>query len=87
MTKKSTNMETCSACPVEAAPVNFESIIGTNAGRIWHFLSQNGESSANRIGSVLRLTERELHQALGWLAREGKLSAVQTNRGERLNLT
>ncbi len=47
--------------------------IGTNAGRIWHFLNQNGESSISEIKKALTMKGSEVRMGLGWLARENKV--------------
>ena len=48
--------------------------IGINAGRIWQYLEENGESKTARIKRKLNLSSAELNLALGWLAREGNIS-------------
>ena len=47
--------------------------IGTNAGRIWHFLNENGESNISEIKKALSMKSSEVRMALGWLARENKV--------------
>jgi len=47
--------------------------IGENAGRIWHFLNQNGESNLSEIKNALGMKGSDVRMALGWLAREGKV--------------
>ncbi len=47
--------------------------IGTNAGRIWHFLNENGESNISEIKKALSMKGSEVRMALGWLARENKV--------------
>ncbi len=46
--------------------------IGLNAGLVWKALGK-GELSLKEVKKVTKLTEKELHLALGWLAREGKV--------------
>lgn len=48
-------------------------MIGTNAGKIWNAL-QNGALSSKALKKATKLKEAELNLALGWLAREGKLT-------------
>jgi hypothetical protein len=50
-----------------------KSEIGTNAGRIWQFLNQNGESSIPEIKRALSMKGSDIRMALGWLARENKI--------------
>ncbi len=51
----------------------FTEKIGNNAGLIWNALS-NGELEVKAIKKATKLTEKDLNLALGWLAREGKVS-------------
>jgi hypothetical protein len=47
--------------------------IGANAGMVWTAL-QNGELEVKLLKKATKLTEKDLNMALGWLAREGKVS-------------
>lgn len=47
--------------------------IGTNAGHIWTVL-ENGEASVKAVKKATKLAEKDLNMALGWLAREGKIT-------------
>lgn len=47
--------------------------IGINAGLIWNALAK-GELNTKAIKKTTKLAEKELTMALGWLAREGKVS-------------
>ncbi|WP_423127088.1 winged helix-turn-helix domain-containing protein [Gaoshiqia sp. Z1-71] len=47
--------------------------IGINAGRIWQYLDQKGESKLADIKKDLMLKSAEARMALGWLARENKI--------------
>ena len=47
--------------------------IGINAGLVWAAL-ENGELNVKAVKKVTKLTEKDLNLALGWLAREGKIS-------------
>ena len=51
----------------------FTEKIGTNAGLIWAAL-ENGELQIKAVKKATKLTEKDLNLALGWLAREGKVS-------------
>ena len=51
----------------------FTEKIGNNAGLIWNALS-NGELEVKAIKKATKLTEKDLNLALGWLAREGKVT-------------
>ena len=48
-------------------------LIGANAGKIWNAL-QAGALSSKALKKATKLKEAELNLALGWLAREGKLT-------------
>jgi len=60
--------------------------IGTNAGRIWRFLSQNGESSIVEIRNALSMKASDVSLALGWLAREDKIHFFEDEDGIRVTL-
>lgn len=47
--------------------------IGTNAGLVWSAL-ENGELSAKALKKATKLNEKDLNLALGWLARESKVT-------------
>jgi len=47
--------------------------IGTTAGEIWAFLRQTNEVAISRLPVVLKEKTAVVYQALGWLAREGKV--------------
>lgn len=47
--------------------------IGENAGLVWNSL-QNGAQELKAIKKATKLKNEELYLALGWLAREGKIT-------------
>lgn len=51
--------------------------IGINAGLVWNAL-QNGALASKAIKKLTKLNEKDLQLALGWLAREGKISLTET---------
>lgn len=55
--------------------------IGITAGEIWHYLEEHDKASIGKLRKELNKTERMVLAGIGWLAREGKLSAVQRQRG------
>jgi hypothetical protein len=67
-------------------PIDLHAVVGTNAGRIWGYLMETGEASTAKVGKALGLSSKDLHRAIGWLAREGKLVAVKTRGGEKFRL-
>ena len=50
--------------------------IGENAGRVWGAL-QNGALDLKALKKATKLKNEELYLALGWLAREGKISFTE----------
>jgi len=46
--------------------------IGINAGLVWQALS-NGKLEVKALKKAVKLTEKDLYAALGWLAREEKI--------------
>ncbi len=51
--------------------------IGINAGKIWKYLEEKGESKVFRMKRELQLSTKETYLALGWLAREGNVLFTQ----------
>ncbi len=52
--------------------------IGENAGLIWNAL-QGGALTTKALKKATKLKEAELNLALGWLAREGKISFTEAD--------
>ena len=48
--------------------------IGLNAGKVWRILNEKGELSMFELCRELGLTFEEVAVAIGWLARENKIS-------------
>ena len=48
--------------------------IGLNAGKVWRILNEKGELSVFELCRELGLTFEEVAVAIGWLARENKIS-------------
>ena len=59
---------------------NLMNQIGENAGRIWDVLGRNNEIDINAISRVTNIEKTDCYSALGWLAREGKITARITVR-------
>ncbi len=47
--------------------------VGQNAGQVWKYLYDNGETSVLKIKTELGITSGAVHMALGWLMREDKI--------------
>ena len=52
---------------------NLEFEIGENSGLIWRFLYNEGDFHINRLLSKLKINEKDIYSAVGWLARENKI--------------
>jgi Protein of unknown function (DUF2582). len=48
--------------------------IGTNAGLIWKALDEMGSLEVKELKKIAKLTDKDLYAAIGWLAREEKVS-------------
>jgi hypothetical protein len=59
-------------------------MIGVTAGKVWQYLKTNGPSPAVRIQRGIAEDASLTNQAIGWLAREGKLAV---DRGQKNNTT
>ncbi len=56
-----------------------EKVIET-AGKTWRFLGQHGETNVAQLGKAMKEKDQVVLQALGWLAREDKISYSIKNR-------
>ena len=54
--------------------------IGDTAGRIWHCLSDNGPMTLAKLAKQMDAPRDVIMQAVGWLAREGKIDIEERNR-------
>lgn len=62
-------------------------IVGFTAGKIWQLLGEKGETGIPRLMQLLKEDEPTIYQALGWLAREGKIVSVLKGNSEYVMLT
>ena len=60
--------------------------IGVAAGKIWDYLNENGETSVTKIIKGTELNKNEAQRAIGWLAKESKLTFTMNKRTELLAL-
>jgi hypothetical protein len=60
--------------------------IGAMAGEIWHFLKSNGPQSITKLINALDAPRDTILQALGWLAREDKISIEDDSRSRIVSL-
>jgi hypothetical protein len=56
------------------APTNLTPSIGTNAGVLWNLLYENGKTDVQEIIDQSSLPTQEVYKAVGWLAREEKIT-------------
>lgn len=61
-------------------------LIGTAAGVVWTYLEKNGASSATKIAKHTGLDAKSVQRAIGWLAKEDKLSIEIKGRTETISL-
>jgi hypothetical protein len=57
--------------------------IGDTAGMVWHYLNENGSCSLTQLAKEIDAPRDVIMQAVGWLAREGKL-AIEESRNKKL---
>jgi hypothetical protein len=60
--------------------------IGIVAGEIWHYLDQHGEVSLVDLVRGIDKTRDNVLMSLGWLAREGHVLLIQTDKDYRISL-
>jgi hypothetical protein len=60
--------------------------IGNAAGKVWQALNAKGSVAKAQLGKVTGLSNDQVNQAIGWLAREGKVSVEKTAKGDALKL-
>lgn len=51
--------------------------IGENAGLIWNTLETKGEMQISKLKKTTELSVEDFYLALGWLARENKISLFE----------
>jgi hypothetical protein len=54
--------------------------IGNTAGKVWKYLEEKGEANLSQLKKGVKADPNLILQAIGWLAREGKLSIEQKER-------
>ena len=63
-----------------------KNIIGNSAGKVWKFLNTNGPATITKIANETGLSKNDIQRAIGWLAREEKISISQKGRTETISL-
>ncbi len=60
--------------------------IGHTAGIVWHILDEKGPQSPSKLTKAVSAPRDTVMQAVGWLAREGKVCIEETKRGRTVSL-
>lgn len=60
--------------------------IGAVAGVVWHALNRNGPTSPAQLTKQIAAPRDVVMQAIGWLAREGKLEIEEKGRRKTVAL-
>jgi len=60
--------------------------IGEAAGAVWHALDEHGPLTYARLVERLGLSRDLVMQAVGWLAREGKVEISEARRSRVVSL-
>jgi DNA-binding transcriptional ArsR family regulator len=68
------------------APVSCIEHIGDVAGTVWRELSENGPLSVAKLVKAIGEPRDTVMQALGWLAREGKINIDDEGRNRMVSL-
>lgn len=58
-------------------------IIGTNAGSVWVALNTADALGVKQLKKITKLKDKEVYAALGWLARENKISIAPDPNDEK----
>lgn len=60
--------------------------IGETAGAVWHCLFENGAMSMTKLVKSIDAPRDTVMQAVGWLAREDKITIDESSRGRVVSL-
>jgi len=60
--------------------------VGLTAGRIWHYLAENGATPVEKLVGELTEEEKIIQRSIGWLAQEGKITLAAVDRVETIAL-
>lgn len=61
-------------------------LIGEVAGQVWHNLSRTESTSFTQLTKQVDAPRDLVMQAIGWLAREGKISITENGRSRSVSL-
>lgn len=68
------------------APNSSIEAIGQVAGVVWRTLHANGPLSINKLLKMADGNKDLVHQAIGWLAREDKITITEIKRTKTISL-
>jgi len=60
--------------------------IGETAGLVWHVLEQGGPMTLAKLTKQIEAPRDVVMQAVGWLAREGKVEIEEAKRRRTISL-
>jgi hypothetical protein len=60
--------------------------IGAIAGQVWHCLNETGAASLTQLTKEIDAPRDVVMQAIGWLAREGKICIEANGRSRNVSL-
>jgi hypothetical protein len=60
--------------------------IGAVAGVVWHYLNENGAVTLSKLAREIDEPRDLVMQAVGWLAREGKIQFEEGGRSKSISL-
>jgi predicted DNA-binding transcriptional regulator AlpA len=60
--------------------------VGLTAGKIWHYLAENGATPVAKLFRELPEEEKIIQRSIGWLAQEGKIMLDTVDRVETIAL-
>lgn len=69
-----------------AKSVSCTAQIGELAGVIWHALDDDGPKTLTKLAKEIEAPRDRVMQAVGWLAREGKIELTESKRRRTISL-
>ncbi len=60
--------------------------IGNVAGQVWQYLNKNGAQTVAKIAKQSDIEMKQLQRAIGWLAKEDKITITSKGRTEVISL-
>jgi len=57
-------------------------LVGSAAGVLWDYLNAEGETSVSKLSKATELDSKTINRAIGWLAKEDKLTIALKGRTE-----